>query len=130
MQPRRRNTTPTTTPCMYFARVAAVVLVLLGLAGSVDILGWALPAGIFHLGVGLLFTYPGFLKDDGDATCWMVGGLGVLLLVVKVPTIVAPLLWGQALLLGPIEVSCLAVGILSVLAARYLPDEMPGSRGE
>ncbi len=129
MQPRRRNTT-TTTPCMYFARVAAVVLVLVGLAGLVGILGWALPASVYHLGVGLLFAYPGFRKEDGDTACWMVGGLGVLLLVVKVPTILAPLLWGEALLLSSIEVSCLVVGILSVLAARYLPDETPGPRGE
>jgi hypothetical protein len=55
----------------------------------------------------------------------MVGGLGVLVLVVKVLTILTPLLWGEALLFGSVEVTCLVIGISSVLAARYLLDEMP-----
>ncbi len=46
----------------------------------------------------------------------------MLLLVVKVPTILVPLLWGEALLLSPIEVTCLVVGLLSGQDAKYLRD--------
>jgi hypothetical protein len=57
---------------------------------------------------------------DPEALRQMVGGLGVLLLVVKVVTILVPLLWQEPLHWGPIEVTCLLVGITSILAARYL----------
>ncbi len=97
------------------------VLILLGLAGLVDIVGLNLPVNIFHLGVGGLFAYVGFLQKDILVVRRVIGGLGLLLLLVKVVVIGAPLLWGEPPLLAPIEITCLVVGLLSVLAARYLP---------
>ncbi len=33
-------------------------------------------------------------------------------------------MWGSHLMHGPIEITCLVVGITSILAYRYLPDEI------
>lgn len=98
-----------------------LVLILLGLAGLADIVGLNLPVNIFHLGVGGLFAYVGFFQKDASVVRTVVGGLGLLLLLVKGVVIVAPLLWGESPLLSPIEITCLVVGLLSILAARYLP---------
>jgi hypothetical protein len=51
-------------------------------------------ASVFHAGVGLLFLYVGFSQLEAVTVRQMVGGLGVLLVVVKVITIVTPLTWG------------------------------------
>lgn len=53
----------------------------------------------------------------------MVGGMGLMLLLVKAVSTVAPLLWGGKLLLGPIEVTCFVVGVLSVAVAGLVKDE-------
>ncbi len=53
----------------------------------------------------------------------MVGGLGVLLVVVKAITIATPLTWGGPAKHGPIEITCLVLGITSILAATYLKDD-------
>jgi len=53
--------------------------------------------------------------------------MGVLFLLIKGAIILAPLAWGEGLLLEPIETTCLVVGILSVLVARYLRDAPPTS---
>lgn len=106
--------------CTYYARVAAVVLVLIGLAGTMGGLSWQFPSGIYHASIGLIFGYVGFFMRDLEAVRQMVGGLGVLLLVVKVATILVPLLWQEHLQWGPVEVTCLLVGITSILASRYL----------
>ncbi len=50
-----------------------------------------------------------------------------MLLIVKVATILVPLLWEEHLHWGSIEVTCLVVGITSILAARYLRDAEPRS---
>ena len=73
-----------------------------------------------------MLLYVGFLLRDTTVVRQMVGGLGILLLAVKAITILTPLTWGGHALHGPIEVTCLAVGASSVLAARYLPDEESG----
>ncbi len=106
--------------CRYYARVAAAVLVSVGLMGIMGSLSWQFPSSIYHVGIGLLFGYVGFFVRDLEAVRQIVGGLGILVLVVKVATILAPLLWEEHLHWGPIEVSCLVVGIVSILAARYL----------
>jgi hypothetical protein len=67
-----------------------------------------------------LFAYLGFLQRDLEVVRMMAGGMGVLLLVSKVVVILAPLLWGEAPYRGPIEITCVLAGGLSVLAARYL----------
>jgi hypothetical protein len=96
-------------------------LILFGFAGFVNIVGLDPPANIFHLTVGCLFVYVGFMQKDVSIVRAIVGGLGLLLLLVKGAVIVAPLLWGDAPLFAPVEMTCLVVGILSVLAARFLP---------
>ncbi len=101
------------------------MLILLGVAGFADVAGLNPPANIFHLAVGCLFAYVGFFQKDALVVRRMVGGLGLLLLLVKGVVIVVPLLWGEAPLFAPIEITCLVIGILSVLAARYLSDGDP-----
>ncbi len=103
--------------------MVGLVLILLGLAGLADIVGLNVPVNIFHLGVGSLFAYVGFFQQDISIVRTVVGGLGLLLLLVKGVVIVVPLLWGEPPLLAPIEITCLVVGLLSVLAARYLPSD-------
>ena len=114
--------------CRYYAQVAAAVLVLMGLAGFTGALSWQFPSGIYHVAVGIFFAYVGFFVRDPETLRQMVGGLGVLLLVVKIVTILVPLLWQEHLHWGPIEVTCLLVGITSILAARYL--RIPPQHGE
>ncbi len=103
-----------------YASVAGTVLVSLSLAGFAGIMEMDLPANVFHLGVGGMFVYLGFFQRDAEVVRRMVGGLGVLLLSVKGVVILAPLLWGEPPLLAPVEVTCLVVGLFSILAARYL----------
>lgn len=55
----------------------------------------------------------------------LVEGLGVLVLVVKGVLIFVLLLWGGHPLWGPVEVSCLMVGIGSVTTAKLLRDPTP-----
>lgn len=111
----------------YYARIVGVVLLAAALMGRVDVISTAWPVDFFHAVVGGIFTYLGFLQRDTEVVREAVGGMGLLLLLIKGVTIVAPLLWGEPLLRGPIEITCLAAGILSVLAARYLRDDPPTS---
>ncbi len=106
--------------CEYYARAAAAVLVSVGLAGITGVLSWQFPSGVYHVAVGVFFVYVGFFVPDPETVRQMVGGLGVLLLVVKIVTILVPLLWQEHLYWGVIEVTCVVVGITSILAARYL----------
>lgn len=105
-----------------YARIAGVVLLALAVAGF-SFWGWRLTANFYHAGVGLLFIYVGFWLRDPTTIRQMVGGLGVLLVVVKTITIVTPLTWGGPSKHGPIEITCLVLGITSILAARYLKED-------
>ena len=111
-----------------YARIVGLVLVLVGLAHLSGLLGAAEEAsswgpGLYQLGLGSLFVCSGFLRGSARAVRQMVGGLGVLTLLGTAVDILAPfLVWGGALLWGPIAVTGLVVGILSLLAASYLPD--------
>jgi hypothetical protein len=112
-----------------YARIAAIVLLAVAVFGLWT-WEWRVVSVFYHASVGLLFLYVGFLPNDTTIVRQMVGGLGVLLLLaVKALTILTPLTWGGHALHGPIEVTCLAVGVSSVLAARYLPDDRPGRSG-
>ena len=102
-----------------YAQVAAVLLIALAVVGLLG-LSWTVASAFYHAGVGVLYAYVGFVQRDAESARLMVGGLGMLLLLVKGITIVVPLLWGGSPLHGPIEVTCLVVGISSVLAAKYL----------
>ena len=106
-----------------YARIAALALLAAALAGWV-LLGWGAGAVLYHAGLALLFAFPGFLsRSNGRTTRVVVGGLGVLLVAVKTGMIFVPLTWGGHPWHGPIEITCLVVGIASILAARYLPDD-------
>ncbi|HEV2092639.1 MAG TPA: hypothetical protein VGR18_05685 [Rubrobacter sp.] len=109
-----------------YARIAAIVLLGIAVFGF-SVWEWRVVSVFYHAGVSLLFLYVGFVLKDATIVRQMVGGLGVLLLVVKAITILTPLTWGGHALHGPVEITCLAVGASSVLAARYLPDDRPGS---
>ncbi|MDP8946500.1 MAG: hypothetical protein M3N09_00135 [Actinomycetota bacterium] len=104
-----------------YARLAGVVLLALAVVGFSS-LGWRVTASFYHAGVGLLFLYVGFWLRDPTIVRQMVGGLGVLLVLVKAITTATPLTWGGAAKHGPIEITCLVLGITSILAARYLKD--------
>ncbi len=109
-----------------YARVVGVLLALFGLAGFARLLETAFASSFYHASVGILFAYLGFWQRDASVVRRVVGGMGLVLLIVKGMTIVVLLLWEGNLLLGPIEVTCLVVGVLSVLVARYAGDD--GSR--
>ncbi len=87
------------------------------------VLGWATGVVLYHAGLALLFAFAGFYPRDGRTVRMMVGGLGVLLLAGKTLMIFAPLSWGGHLGHGPIEITCLVVGISSILAAAFLLDD-------
>jgi hypothetical protein len=110
-----------------YARIAAIVLLAVAVFG-LWAWEWRVVSVFYHAGVGLLFLYVGFLLKDTTIVRQMVGGLGVLLVAVKAITILSPLTWGGHALHGPIEVTCLVVGVSSIFAARYLPDNSPGRR--
>ncbi len=110
-----------------YARIVGLVLILLGVAGLVGAVGVSAAASFYHAGVGILFVYLGFWQRDASVVRAMVGGMGVILLLVKGVTMSAPLLWGEGPLLGPIEMTCLVVGVFSILAAKYLRDDVPTS---
>lgn len=106
-----------------YTRIVGVVLVSLGLAGLAGIVGVAVAASFFHAAVGGIFVYLGFWQRDAAVVRQVVGGMGVLLLVVKSVTIFSPSLLGESPLHGPVEITCLIVGFLSILAARYLRED-------
>ncbi len=108
-----------------YTKIVGVVLLSMGLAGLADVVGWQPLTGLYHLVVGLFFAYLGFLQRDVAVIRTVVGGMGVLLLLVKAVTIFSPSLLGDAPLHGPIEITCLVIGLLSILAAKYLPDGSP-----
>lgn len=113
-----------------YARVVGSVLVLVGLVGLTSLAGlFFLPKlnlveSFFHVSVGLMFVYVGFLHRDAEVLRSVMGGLGVLLIVSKTVVIGIGLLLGdQHDFFSPIEVICLVVGIGSILAATLLkPD--------
>ncbi len=66
-------------------------LLATGVAGFSKLWGFDPLTGLYHVGVGLLFAYAGFLQRDAATVRRMVGGLGVLLLVVKMATVLGVL---------------------------------------
>lgn len=106
-----------------YAEVAAVALLVTGVVGFSKLWGFDPLTGFYHVGVGLLFVYAGFFQRDAATVRLIVGGLGVLLLVVKSVTVLAALLVYGRFEHGPVEVTCLVLGVGSILAARYLSDE-------
>lgn len=105
-----------------YARIVGVLLILLGLAGFAGLLETVVATNLYHASVGLFFAYLGFLQRDPWVVRRVVGGMGLMLLLVKAVTTVTPLLWGGRLLLGPIEMTCFVVGVLSIVVARLARD--------
>ncbi len=105
-----------------YSGVAGLILVVLSLLGFSGVLGWDPLATSFHLSVGLLYVCTTLLIKDALSVRRIIGGLGVLLVVTKVVTIASSALLGGEPLLGPVEMTCLVLGLTSILAARFLPD--------
>ncbi len=111
-----------------YARITAVALVAVATAGLVA-LGWSLGEVFYHLGLGLLFGHAGFWQRNPTTARLMVGGLGLLVTAIKAAELLGMwLLPARPLHLDPHQLSCAAVGITAVLAARYLPDDGPGAQ--
>ena len=79
----------------------------------------AFPAKLFHISVGIFFTFLGFVHD-AEIVRQVVGGMGILLVICKGIIMFMPLMWGASPLHGPIEITCLVAGVLSIFAAKYL----------
>jgi hypothetical protein len=112
----------------FYARAAAVVLLVTGVVGFSRVWGFDPLTGFYHVGIGLLFAYAGFAQQDTVSVRQIVGGLGVLLLMVKAATVLLTLVVYGRFEHGPVEVTCLVLGVGSILAARYLPDDTWSSR--
>ncbi|MDQ4000145.1 MAG: hypothetical protein M3283_03865 [Actinomycetota bacterium] len=106
-----------------YAGTVGILLLLAALLGGTGIIPTKSPTEIFHAGVGAIFVYLGFLQRHEEIVRTLVGGMGILLVVVKAVLFPLPLLWGESPLHGPIEITCLVVGVLSVFASRYLREE-------
>ncbi len=111
-----------------YTLIVGLLLVLLGLVGLassarlVPVIHTSPVTDLFHLAVGTLFLYLALWQSDPTFIRVMVAGMGVLFLSVMGVIIVVPLLWGDAPLADVLEIVGLVVGLLSVAAARYLPD--------
>ncbi len=109
-----------------YARLAASLLLALGLGGLFGLLPYAEDLGtvLYHIGVGLIFAYVGFGRRlDEQMVRQVVGGFGALIVGVKATLTLAPLLWGGPLLFDGVEFTCVIIGPFSLLAAAYLPDQ-------
>lgn len=106
-----------------YARVAAVALLVTGVVGFSKLWGFDPLTGLYHVGIGLLFAYAAFFHRDPVTVRQMVGGLGVLLLVIKAVTVLGALAVYGVFEHGVVEVTCLVLGAGSILAAWYLPDD-------
>jgi hypothetical protein len=112
--------------CKYYAALAAVTLIGLGLAGFFVVdLGCDPLTNAYHLTLGLFFGYISLSWRDREQVRQMVVNLGVLLVAVKEIEVSALYASGHNLVWGPIEVTCFMLGITSILACRYLRDASP-----
>ena len=101
-----------------YAWIAAVALLATAIVGFV-VPGWHYGAAFYHLFLALLFGYVGFFAPNHGHVRQMVMGLGVLVLLVKATEILLSWSFSGRVLHGPVEITCLMVGITSILAARY-----------
>lgn len=104
-----------------YAGSAGILLVLLGVAGLANLWGTVTMEGVFYALVGALFVGLSFGARDAEWVRDMVGVMGAMLVLAVFLTNVLPSLVSGAPLPGPIHAVSLGLGLLSVLAARYLP---------
>lgn len=102
-----------------YAGATGIALMGLGAAGFLFLPGQSLTGSLFQVLVGALFVYAGLGQRDPVVARRFVGGMGVLLLLGAGATVFFGLLLGGVTgVLGPVQASCLVVGIASVLVAR------------
>ncbi len=104
-------------------------MLLVVAAAGLSLFGWDEASIYYHACLGLFFLFVGFSKLGSATVRQIVGGLGVLLVVVKGVEVLASWLLPIRYLHGPIEIACLIVGVASILAARYLPDRRSPRHG-
>ena len=104
-----------------YAFVAGLVLILFGLSGFVSLTGVSVGESAFHVLIGAFFIFLGLGPRDVELVREMVSVGGIALIVAKVIVDGLSLANGDISFLRPIELACLLIGILSVVAARYLP---------
>lgn len=116
MRGRRRNDRDA---LRWVRAYAGAVLIALGAAGLLLSPGSGPAGSLFQISAGALFIFAGLVQRDPVVSRRFVGGMGVLLLFGAGATVCARLLLeGGARVLGPVQASCLVVGLLSVLVAR------------
>lgn len=115
-----------------YARVVGATLTLLSVMGIAGILGdvVGLVEGILYLGTGGIFLYTGLGRIDIRDVRDVIGGMGVLYLLASMLTLSISTVYHLPPL-GNYDLTDdyvrTAFGILSILAARFLPceDEPP-----
>jgi hypothetical protein len=107
-----------------YVRIARLVLLAIAAVGLVS-WDWSAASVFYHAGLGIFFLYVGFFRLGITSVRQMVGGLGVLMVLVSGMAILATWWLPTSFVLGPIETTGLIVGVTSMLAARYLPDDLP-----
>jgi hypothetical protein len=108
-----------------YAKMVALVLAALTVAG-ITILNWRSATNFYHAGLALLFGYVGFFAPNPGTTRQILMGLGVLVLLTKALMVLALFVGFGHLEHGPIALTCLVVGVASILAAKYLPNGQNG----
>ena len=103
-------------------RVTGMVLVIIGLLGLGALVRLSTGVSLFQLALGAFFAYLGFWQRDQTIVRSVVGGMGVLLLGASVILLGTWFVSGDSDFLGPIYVTCLLVGGMSMVAARWLSD--------
>ncbi len=105
-----------------YARLVAVALLALALAGFLGMLNVAAIENFYHAALGIIFLYVGFLQRERRHVRPEVGGLGMVTLVSKSLMVLVLLVGFGHLEHSLFAVTCFVVGISSLLVARYLPD--------
>lgn len=105
-----------------YTLVIGVALLGFSLVGFAEVLNTTLGGDFYHLGFGTLFLLAGLTLGEAwqQELRLVVGGLGTFMVLS-----VMPLFWyAYVFELGhrPVQLTCSTVGVLSILAALFLPD--------
>ena len=105
-----------------YVRVTGMVLAIIGMLGLGTLFSQSTGASLFQLVLGAFFIYLGFWQRDQKVVRSVVGGMGVLLLGSSVILLGSQFVSGDSVSLDPIQLTCLIVGTLSIVASRWLSD--------